>query len=173
MVGPDSRATRSSASALSLEAPSSTSAASRASSKSRFEFAFVENVEMGRDISLEGKEAQQALGEGVQRLNLEAARALDGAREQLPREDEVARTRRVRAALDDRLRQGAVAEARPLRELAEHAIGHVGGRCLGVSKAQDLRWRRSVEQQPQHALCEDMGLAAAGVGGDPGRCLRI
>ena len=107
MVGPDSRATRSSAPALSLEAPSSTSAASRASSKSRFEFAFVENVEMGWDVRLEGKEPQQPLGEGVQRLNLEAARALDGAREQLPREDELARTRRVRAALDDRLRQGA------------------------------------------------------------------
>ena len=67
-------------------------------------FAFVENVEMRRDIRLEGKEPQQALGEGVQRLNLEAAGALDGAGEQLPREDEVARTRRVRAALDDRFR---------------------------------------------------------------------
>ena len=30
--------------------------------------AFVENIEMGRDISLERKEAQQALGEGVQCL---------------------------------------------------------------------------------------------------------
>ena len=147
MVGPDSRATRSSALALSLEAPSSTSAASRASSKQPLRIAFVENVEMGRDISLERKEAQQALGEGVQRLNLEAARGLDGAREQLPREDEVVRTRRVRAALDDRFRQRAVAEARPLREFAEHAVGHVGGRRLGISEAQDLRRRRSVEQQ--------------------------
>ena len=85
----------------------------------------------------------------------------------------LARTRRVRAALDNCLRQGAVAEARPLRELAEHAIGHVGGRRLGVSEAEDLRRRRPVEQQAQDALCEDMGLAAAGVGGDPGRCLRI
>ncbi len=173
MVGPDSRATRSSAPALSLEAPSSTSAASRASMKQPLQFAFVENLEMGWDIGLERKEPQQPLGEGVQRLNLEAAGALDGAREQLPREDEVARTRRVRAALDDRLREGVVAEARPERELAEHAIGHVGRRRLGVSEAQDLRRRRSVEQQPQHALCEDMGLAAAGVGGDPGRCFRI
>ncbi len=97
--------------------------------------AFVENVEVRRDIRLEREEAQQALGEGVQRLNLEAARALDGAREQLPREDEIARTRRVRAALDNCLRQGAVAEARPLRELAEHAIGHIRSRCLGVSEA--------------------------------------
>jgi len=36
----------------------------------------------------------------VQRLNLESARAFDGAREQLPGEDKLARTRRVRAALD-------------------------------------------------------------------------
>src|ERR1700691_4819627 len=121
---------------------------------------------MGWDVSLEGKEAQQPLGEGVQRLNLEAARAFNRAGKQLAGEDEVARPRCVRAALDDRFRQGAVAKTRPLRELAEYTVCHVGGRGLGVSEAEDLRRRRSVEQQPQHALCEDMGLAAAGVGGD-------
>ena len=128
---------------------------------------------MGRDVGLERKKPQQPFGKGVQRLNLEAAGVLDRAREQLPREDEVVRTRRVRAAIDDRLRQGVVAEACPEREFAEHAVGHVGRRRLGVSEAQDLRGRRSIEQQPEHALCEDMGLAAAGVGGDPGRCFRI
>ena len=102
---------------------------------------------MRGDIRLEGEEAQQAFGEGVQRLNLEAARALDRAREQLSREDEVAWTRRVRAALDDRFREGAVAEARPERELAEHAIRHVCSRRFGVSEAQDLSRRRSVQQQ--------------------------
>ncbi len=90
---------------------------------------------MRGDVSLEGKEAQQPLGEGVQRLNLEAARALNGAGEQLPCEDELAWTRRVRAALDNCLRQGAVAEARPERELAENAVGHVRSRGLGVSEA--------------------------------------
>ena len=49
-------------------------------------------------------------------------------------------------------------------ELGEDALGHVGRRRLGVSEAQDLRRRRSIEQEPQHPLRQDMGLAAAGVG---------
>ena len=128
---------------------------------------------MSRHIGLERKEPEQPLGEGVQGLNLEAARRLDRAREQLPREDEVMGSGRVRAAVDDRLRQRPVAEARPLRERGENALGHVGGRGLGVGEAEDLRRRRSAEQEPQHPLGEHVGLAAARVGGDPGRAPRV
>ena len=91
---------------LSLEALSSASAASRASMQQPLRFAFVENLEMGRDVGLEGKEPEQPLGEGVQRLNLEAAGSLDRAREQLPREGEFRRIGRVRAAVDDRFAPG-------------------------------------------------------------------
>ena len=78
-------------------------------------FAFVDDLEMRGDVGLERKEPQQSLGEGVQRLNLEAARRLDRAREQLPGEGEIRRAWRGRAAFDDRIRQGLVAEARPAR----------------------------------------------------------
>ena len=64
-------------------------------------------------------------------------------------------------------------KARPVGELSEDALGHVGRRRLGVGEAQDLRRRRSGEQQPHHALGQDMGLAAAGVGRHPGRGLRV
>ncbi len=136
-------------------------------------FAFIENVEVSGHVRLERKEPEQSFGEGVQRLDLEAAGGLDRAREQLPREDEVMRSRRGRSAVDDGLRQGLVVEARPLREFGENAVGHVCGRRLGVGETEDLRRRSSIEQEPQHALGEDMGLAAAGVGGHPGRVSRV
>ena len=75
--------------------------------------ALVDDLEMRRDIGLERKEPQQPLGEGVQRLDLEPARRLDRAGEQLPSESELRRAWRRRAAVDDRLRQGLVVEARP------------------------------------------------------------
>ena len=109
-------------------------------------FAIVKHLEMGRDVRLERKEPQQPLGEGVQRLNPEAAGGLDRAREQLPREDQLRRIRRVCSAVDDRLRQGLVGEARPLCESAENAVGHVGGGGLGVGEAKNLRRRRPIEQ---------------------------
>jgi len=109
---------------------------------------------MGRDVGLEREEPQQPLCECMQRLNLQAARGLDCAREQLPGEDEVTWSGRVRAAVKDCLRKVAVVEARPLGESRENPVGHVGGRRLGVSEAQDLRRRRSIEQKPEHPLRE-------------------
>ena len=106
----------------------------------------IDDLEMRRDIGLERKKPEQPLGEGVQRLNLEPARRLDRAGEQLPRKGELRRARRSRAAFDDRLRKGLVRKARPPGELGEDALGHVGRRRLGVGEAQDLRRRRSLEQ---------------------------
>ncbi len=54
-----------------------------------------------RDIGLEREEMQQALAEGVDRLDLQAARRLDGAREQAAREAEPGGVGRRRAGLDD------------------------------------------------------------------------
>ena len=136
-------------------------------------FAFVDDLEMRRDVGLERKEPQQSLGEGVQRLDLESARRLDGAREQLPGKGEILRPRRRRAAVDDRFRQGVVVEARPLGELAENALRHIGGRRLGVSEAQDLRRRRAIDEEPQDPLRQDVSLAAAGVGRHPSRGSRV
>ena len=136
-------------------------------------FVLVDDLEMRGDVGLERKEPEQSFGEGVQRLNLEAARRLDRSGEQLPREGEIRRAWRGRAAFDDRIRQGLVRKARPAGELGEDALGHVGRRRLGVGKTQDLGRRRSRQQQPHHALGQDMSLAAAGVGRRPGRGLRV
>ena len=95
------------------------------------------------NIGLERKEAQQPLGEGVQRLDLEPARRLDRAREQLPRESELLRPRLTAPQSTIACAQGVIVEARPLGELAEDALRHIGRRRLGVGEAQDLSGRRA------------------------------
>ncbi len=71
-------------------------------------FALLGDAKSGRDIGLEGKEMKQALAEGVDRLDLQAARRLDGAREQAAREAELSGVGRRRAATDDLLREPGV-----------------------------------------------------------------
>ncbi len=128
---------------------------------------------MGGDIGLERKQLKQPLAEGVKGLDLEAARRLDRAGEQLPGEGERRRPGPAGPGFDDSLSQRLVVEARPPGELLEDAARHIGGGGLGEGKAEDLRRLRPGEQQPQHALRQNVRLAAAGVGGNPGRGGRI
>ena len=68
-----------------------------------------------RDIGLEGKEMQQALAEGVDGVDLQAARRLDGAREQAAREGEAGGVGRRRAGFDDRPREFVVRRGPSIR----------------------------------------------------------
>ncbi len=135
--------------------------------------AFVDHLEVRRDIGLEWEELQKPLAEGVQGLDLEPARRLDRAGEQLSRELELGRTGLPGAALDDRRGQRLVIEARPVGQRLENAARHVGGGGLGEGEAEDLRRRRALEQEPQDALGQDVGLAAACVSRDPGGSRRV
>ena len=58
------------------------------------------------------------------------------------------------------------------RQRVEHAVRHVGGGGLGEGDAEDFRRVDAVEQQPDHALRQHVGLARAGIGRDPGRARR-
>ena len=60
-----------------------------------------------------------------------------------------------------------------LRQRAEHAVRHVGGGRLGEGDAEDFRRIDAAQQQPDDALRQHMGLAGAGIGGDPGRHVGI
>ena len=135
--------------------------------------ALVDDLEMGRDVGLEREKLQQPLAEGVQGLDFEAARGFDRAGEQLPGEGERRRPRTRGPGLDDPRGQRLVVEARPLGERGEDAAGHVGRGGLGEGQAEDLRRLGAVEHEAQHALGQHMRLAAAGVGGDPGRGVRV
>ena len=135
--------------------------------------ALVHDLEVRRDVGLEREELQQPLAEGVQSLDLEPARRFDRSGEQLPGEGERRRTGPAGAGRDNVLRERLVVEARPFGERHEDAAGHIGGGGLGEGQAEDLRRLRPSEQQPQHALGQHMRLAAAGIGGNPGRAGRI
>ncbi len=73
----------------------------------------VGDLEARRRIRLEGKEMQQPFAKGVDGLDLEAARRLDGAREELTRLDPVARARLLRADRHDGVAQRRIIEPRP------------------------------------------------------------
>ena len=77
------------------------------------------------------------------------------------------------AGVADRCVERVVVERDPVAERGEHPLRHVGGGGLGEGDAEDLLRRHAVEQQPDHALHQHMGLAGAGIGGDEGRSRRV
>ncbi len=122
-----------------------------------------------RDVGLERKLVQQPGAERMDRLHLEAAGSFERLREQSAG---LGMARGVRPRSLD-CRDGAiellVVERNPLRQRRKHLIGHIGGGRLGEGQAQDLRGLDAAEQEPDHALGQHVGLARAGIGGDPGR----
>ena len=134
----------------------------------------VEHLEARRDIGLERKLMQQPRAEGVDGLHLQPARRLQRGREQPAR---AAHARSASGAIleiraDFPVERGVV-ERGPLAERVEHAVRHVGGGRLGEGDAEDFLGRDAVEQQPDHALRQHVGLAGAGIGRDPGRHRRV
>ena len=118
--------------------------------------ALVDHLEMRRDIGLERKELQKPLAEGVQCLDLEPARRLDRAGEQLPRELELGRSgRRPRpistiaavSASSSRLVQSESVLKMRLAMLAAAALVKVRPRiCAGgapPSRSRSTRWVRT------------------------------
>ncbi len=75
----------------------------------------------------------------------------------------------LRMALVERF----VVERRPGAQILEHFVGHIGGGGLGEGDAEDACRIDTRQQQPDHALGEHMRLAGAGIGGDPGREIRV
>ncbi len=134
----------------------------------RLRLALVDHLEMRGNVGLEGEELQEPFAEGVQRLHAQAPRRFDRAGEEPPRILKGLRIGRVRAGFLDRSGERLVVERRPFGERPEYAGRHIGGGGLGEGEAEDARWGRPGKQQPQHALGEHIGLAAAGVGRHPG-----
>ena len=72
------------------------------------------------------------------------------------------------AGLADRGVQRGVIQRDPMAERGEHPLRHVGGGGLGEGDAEDFFRRHVVEQQPDHALHQHMGLAGSGIGRNEG-----
>ena len=73
----------------------------------------------------------------------------------------------------DHVVERRIVERGPCGERVEHALGHIGGGGLGEGDAEDFLRLDALEQEIDHALRQHMGLARAGIGGDPRRYFRI
>ena len=133
----------------------------------------VEHDEAGRHVGLEREHVQQPLAQSVQRLDLEAARRLDGAGEQAAGQPQGVAGGPLAGEFGEFRGQRRVVQRHPAAEALEHADRHVGSRRLGEGEAEDAAGRRAVEEQAQHPVGEHLGLARAGIGRDPGREARV
>lgn len=129
----------------------------------------VENRELRRDPSLQREAPQQAFAKGVNCLDAQAARGLQGAGKEgaglieaiggdcLARLAEVAQGRA----------QIGVLQHRPAAERLEQPVLHLRSRGLGIGEAENALRLGSGEQQAGHAVREHACLAGAGIGGNP------
>ncbi len=134
---------------------------------------FVQHSETRGDIGLERELVQQPRAESVDGLHLQAARRLQRGSKQ---------PARARAFLGawlgagrerDLLVERGVGKRGPAGQPLEHLVRHVGGGGLGEGDAEDFRRIDAAQQQVDHALGENIGLARAGIGRDEGRDVRV
>ena len=133
----------------------------------------VEHLEARRDIGLQRKQVQELGAEGVDGVDLQSARRLQRQREELPRALPPPGVDPLLAGLAHRLVERRVVQHRPRPQVVEHAVRHVGGGGLGEGDAEDARRIDARQQQPDHALRQDVRLARAGIRRDPGRAGRV
>ena len=94
----------------------------------------------------------------MDRLDLEAARAIQHPREQLARA--LPRDRIIGFAQRHQVGgKVAILQTDPGREPRADAVGHLGGRRLGESQAQDRFRPRTLQQQAQHPRRQDLRLS--------------
>ena len=115
---------------------------------------------------------QDLRAEGVDGLHLQAARRFQRPRKQPSRQGAARGRYAARPRGDLGIKRGVV-ECGPAPERVEHALGHVGGGRFGEGETEDFFRRHAGEQKLDHAPRQDVGLAGAGIGGDPGGDGRI
>ena len=135
--------------------------------------ALVEDLEVAGDIGLEGELVEEALAKGVNGLNLEPAGGFKRAGEQPAGNRQHRRIRPPPFDPLDRRGELLVVERRPLGEVVEDPLRHLGGGGLGEGQAEDAAGIVAGKQEPLDAAGEDEGLARPGIGRDPGRGGRI
>ena len=139
----------------------------------RARFQIVEHGEMRRYARFERRDVQEPLAEGVDRVDLEPARRLDGPGEQPTGEQQAFRAGAHALEVEQLVGEPGIVQRHPAPEPVEHTDRHVRRRRLGEGEAEDARGRHALQQQPQHAVGEHLGLARAGIGGDPGGDARL
>ena len=123
----------------------------------------LDRLEPRRDAGFGRESGEQRLGEGVDGLDADSARRIEHPGEQLPRAFAGFRAAAFAKRLELRAELG-IAQPHPARQPLPDAFGHGRSAGLGEGQAQDGLGRRAIEQQPEHAAGEDMGLAGPGRG---------
>ncbi len=129
--------------------------------------ALLHHVEVRRDAGFERKAAQQRLAEGMDGLDLHAARHVEHRAEQPARAPALGGARLL---ADQGAQFGgelALIQRRPHAEPLVDADRHLGGRRLGERQAENADRRRAMHQQAEHAVGQHRGLAGAGRGRHP------
>ena len=133
----------------------------------------VDHAKAARDVRFQRKAVQHGFAEGVDRLDLQAARRIERMGEELPRPARGRLVGNVARHLAKLRRERLVPQRRPSRQPAVHAVGHLRGSGLGVGEAEDLGRGNAREKQPDHTQRQDVRLARARVGRDPGGMARV
>ena len=128
---------------------------------------------MTGDIRFQRKLMEQGFAKGVNRLDFQTTRRFQGLGEEPPCGRKCRPVRLFLFDCGDALRELGVIQRRPFGEPLEHAVRHFRRGRLGIGQAQDRGGAGAGEQQTDHALCQDMRLARARIGGHPGRLAGI
>ena len=135
--------------------------------------AIVEHVEMGRNIRLQRELVEDRLAKGMDRLDFQPARRFQRLGEELAGLGQPLGRGRTLFERLQLLGKRVLARDGPGPEALEDTICHLRGRRLGEGKAENLGRIGAGEEQANHPLGQDMGLAGAGIGGDEDRPRRI
>ena len=112
----------------------------------------VDDAKACGNIGLERKEMQNPFAEGMDRLDLQSAGRLHGAREKPAREIALRGVESPSRSLFDGVVERVVVEQRPFGENVENARRHICRGGLGVSEAKNARRRHARQQQTHDAL---------------------
>ena len=135
--------------------------------------AFFEHLEMAGDVRLERELVEEPFAEGVDGLDLQPARRLQGAREKPAGAGELALIGLPPLDLEKLAGELRIAHGRPAGEAFEDAGRHLRRRRLGEGQAEDAAGVGAGEEEPDDAAGKHEGLAGAGIGRHPGRRARI
>ena len=134
----------------------------------RLRLGLVEDIEARCDARFEREAFQQRLAEGMDGQDVDAARRIEHTREEAACHDALRRIGCPVDQLGDAGVERRLVGQRPAAELVGEAVAHFGGCRLGEGEAEDALGFDAFEQQPRHAVGEDLRLARAGIGHDPG-----
>ncbi len=122
----------------------------------------VEHGEFRGHSRLQRKAAQQRLAEGVDRGDLDAARCVENAGEELSRPSQACIIGHPPGQLLQCLRERPRPQGCPSRQLLVQPVGHFGGGGSGEGQAQDPGGIGTVEHQPQQTVDQHPRLAGSG-----------